>query len=74
MNVKQEKNGFSFCAVLQVIVALLSLSLNLTRDRKLYDASQKNIAEGINYFSLGCVFLISFLNVLLVGLDPYALI
>jgi len=60
--------------ILQVIVAVLSLSLNLTRDCKLYDDSQKNWAEGINWFSLGCVFVISFLNVLLVGLDPYAVL
>ena len=63
-----------FIHILQVIVAILSLSLNLTRDCKLYDESQKNWAEGINYFSLGCVFVISFLNVLLVGLDPYAVV
>ena len=63
-----------FIRMLQVIVAILSLSLNMTRDCKLYDESQKNWAEGINYFSLGCVFVISFLNVLLVGLDPYAVV
>ena len=71
---KHTLNGIIIVDILQVIVAVLSLSLNLCGDCKMYDDSKKTWAEGINWFSLGCVFVISFLNVLLVGLDPYAVL
>ncbi len=56
--------------ILQVIVGLLSMTLNLLRDCRLEREEYRVSALIINYFSLGCVFVISTLNVLIAGLDP----
>ncbi len=55
---------------LQVIVATLSLTLNLLRDCRLERAEFRMSALVINYFSLGCVSLISVLNIIISAFDP----
>ena len=56
----------------QLVVALFALTLNLTRDCRLYDPSQHFAADLINNVSMGCAFVISSLNIFIVGFDPTA--
>ena len=56
----------------QLVVALFALTLNLTRDCRLYDPSQHFAADLINNVSMGCAFIISSLNIFIVGFDPTA--
>merc|ERR1712226_380193 len=58
--------------IFQLVVALFALTLNLTRDCRLYDQSQGFTADLINNVSLGCSFVISSLNIFIVGFDPMA--
>ena len=56
----------------QLVVALLALTFNITRDCRLHDKSQGFAANMINNISLGCSFAISCLNIFIVGFDPAA--
>merc|ERR1712141_134281 len=56
--------------ILQAVVAILSVTLNMLRDCRLEREDYRVSALIINYFSLGCVFVISTLNILIAGLDP----
>ena len=58
----------------QLVVALFALTLNLTRDCQLYDPSQHFLADVINNISMGCSFVISSLNVFIVGFDPMSIV
>ena len=64
------ENQASITEFLQAVVAVLSFSLNLLRDCRLEQENYRISALIINYFSLGCVFVISTLNILIAGLDP----
>nr|XP_040567564.1 ninjurin-2-like isoform X3 [Lepeophtheirus salmonis] len=60
----------SISIILQMIVGGLSVTLNLMRDCRLYLDEYRYSALLINYFSLGCTFTISFLNIIISAFDP----
>ena len=57
-----------------MIVACLSLTLNLLRDCRLEREEYRISALVINYFSLGCVSVVGVLNIILAAFDPMSLI
>lgn len=59
--------------ILQVIIGVLSLSLNLLRDCYVDDVNYKRSALGINYFSLGTIFIIAILNLFIAAFQPHSL-
>jgi hypothetical protein len=59
---------------LQVLVAVLSMSLNMLRDCRLDKEEYNFSALLLNYFSLGCVTLISVLNIILNAFDPISVL
>ncbi|XP_065166761.1 ninjurin-2-like isoform X4 [Atheta coriaria] len=56
--------------VLQVLVGLLSLSLNLLRDCRLHLEDFHASAVCLNYFTMFCAFAITVLNLLISCFDP----
>ena len=62
----------SFGATLQAVVFVLSATLNFLNDCRLHLEEFHLSAVNVNNFSLACVFLITFTNILIAGLDPAA--
>jgi len=61
----------SLSIVLQICVGVLSLSLNLMRDCRLHLESHRTSALVINNVSLGLVFLITVLNILVSPFEAF---
>ena len=60
--------------LLQIVVAVLSLSLNMMRDCMLDREEYAFSANFLNYFSLSTVTIISFLNVIISAFEPFSLV
>ena len=59
---------------LQVIIGVLSLTLNLLRDCHLDKEDYARSANAISYFSLACVSIVSVLNIIIGAFDPNSLV
>ena len=59
---------------MQIIVAVLSLSLNLLRDCMLDREEYAWSANFLNYFSLSTVTIVMFLNVIISAFEPFSLV
>jgi len=59
----------SISIILQVVIGVLSLSLNLLRDCRLHKDEYSRSANGINYTTLAMVFVITTTNVMIAAFD-----
>ena len=59
---------------MQIIVAVLSLTLNMARDCLLDREEYAFSANFLNYFSLGTVTVVMFLNVIISAFEPFSLV
>ena len=60
--------------LLQIVVAVLSLSLNMMRDCMLDREEYAYSATFLSYFSLSAVTAISFLNIIISAFEPFSLV
>jgi len=60
--------------ILQIVVAVLSLSLNMMRDCLLDREEYAYSATFLSYFSLSAVTAISFLNIIISAFEPFSLV
>lgn len=59
--------------LLQILVGVLSLSLNMMRDCRLHLIEYRCSAVALNYFNLASVFVITTLNILVMAFNPVSI-
>ena len=74
-SVNFKKSNLRECyPLLQIVVAVLSLSLNMMRDCLLDREEYAYSATFLSYFSLSAVTAISFLNIIISAFEPFSLV